>query len=123
VYYVLGINAQGHRRHQACLELGLPVFAVIEALDDQSLFVEMDRENRQRKDLRPYEIGLMYAKALDDGLFPSAKKLAEAVGIDLSQLGKALSLARLPQDVLGAFQSPLDLQYRWASELVPARRG
>jgi ParB family chromosome partitioning protein len=110
----------GHRRHQACLELGLPVLALIEELDDASLFIEMDRENRQRKDLRPYEVGLMYAKALDQGLFPSARKLAEAVGIDLSQLGKSLALARLPSDVLNAFPSPLDVQYRWVSDLVGA---
>jgi ParB family chromosome partitioning protein len=110
----------GHRRHQACLELGLPVLALVEALDDAALFVEMDRENRQRKDLRPYETGLMYARALDSGLFPSARKLAEAVGIDLSQLGKSLALARLPHDVLNAFTSPLDLQYRWVPDLVGA---
>lgn len=110
----------GHRRHQACLDLGLPVLALIEPLDDATLFVEMDRENRQRKDLRPYEIGAMYAKALDAGLFPSARKLAEAVGIDLSQLGKSLALARLPVDVLDAFPSRLDVQYRWVSDLVNA---
>jgi ParB family chromosome partitioning protein len=53
-------------------------------------------------------------------LFPSARKLAEEVGIDHSQLSKALSLARLPVDVLRAFQSPLDLQYRWVSHLTDA---
>lgn len=110
----------GHRRHQACLELGIYVLAIIEDLDDKHLFIEMDRENRQRKDLRPYEIGAMYAKALDEGLFPSARKLAEEVGIDHSQLSKALSLARLPGDVLKAFQSPLDLQYRWVADLTDA---
>jgi ParB family chromosome partitioning protein len=110
----------GHRRHQVCLELGIKVLAIIEELDDKHLFIEMDRENRQRKDLRPYEIGVMYAKALDEGLFPSARKLAEEVGIDHSQLSKALSLARLPRDVLNAFQSPLDLQYRWATDLTDA---
>jgi ParB family chromosome partitioning protein len=62
----------------------------------------------------------MYAKALDQGLFPSARKLAEEVGIDQSQLNKALALARLPSDVIKAFVSPLDLQYRWASDLVGA---
>ena len=102
----------GHRRHQACLELGIDVLAMVEDLDDKHLFIEMDRENRQRKDLRPYEVGVMYAKALDEGLFPSARKLAEEVGIDHSQLSKALSLARLPLDVLNAFRTPLDLQYR-----------
>lgn len=110
----------GHRRHQACLELGIDVLALIEDLDDKHLFIEMDRENRQRKDLRPFEIGAMYAKALDEGLFTSARKLAEEVGIDQSQLNKALSLARLPIDVLKAFESPLDLQYRWVADLVGA---
>ncbi len=108
----------GHRRHQACLELQLPVLAIIEDLDEKHLFIEMDRENRQRKDLRPYEVGCMYAKALDEGLFSSARRLADEVAIDQSQLTKALALARLPQEVLDAFKSPLDLQYRWASELT-----
>ena len=110
----------GHRRHQACLELGIEVLAIIEDLDDKHLFIEMDRENRQRKDLRPYEIGAMYAQALDEGLFSSARRLAEEVGIDHSQLSKALSLARLPSDVLAAFESPLDLQYRWVADLTSA---
>lgn len=108
----------GHRRHQACLELQLPVLAIIEDLDEKHLFIEMDRENRQRKDLRPYEVGCMYAKALDEGLFSSARRLADEVAIDQSQLTKALALARLPQEVLDAFKSPLDLQYRWASGLT-----
>lgn len=110
----------GHRRHQACLELGVDVLALIDDLDEKKLFIEMDRENRQRKDLRPYEMGAMYAKALDEGLFPSARKLAEEVGIDHSQLSKSLALARLPIDVLNAFTSPLDLQYRWVADLVGA---
>lgn len=110
----------GHRRHLACLELGLPVFAVIEDMDDAELFCQMDRENRERSPLKPYEAGLAYARALDEGLFPSARKLAESASIDLSQLGKALALARLPVDVLSAFPSPLDLQYRWATDLTQA---
>jgi ParB family chromosome partitioning protein len=111
----------GHRRHRACLELGIEVLAtIVEGLDDKHLFIEMDRENRQRKDLRPYEVGCMYAQALDEGLFPSARKLAEDVGIDQSQLTKALALARLPADVLQAFTSPLDLQYRWVADLNEA---
>lgn len=110
----------GHRRHQACLELKIPVFALIVEVDEAQLFVEMDRENRQRKDLRPYEQGLMYKKALDEGLFPSARKLSESAGIDIASLGKILSLAKLPDDVINAFTSPLDLQYGWASKLTQA---
>jgi len=110
----------GHRRHLACLELGLMVLAIVEDMTDAELFCQMDRENRERADLRPYEAGVFYAKALDEGLFPSAKKLAASAFLDLSQLGKALSLARLPADVIAAFPSPLDIQYRWAPILIQA---
>ena len=110
----------GHRRLQACRELGLPVLAVIDNLDDQTLFVEMERENRSRKDLSAWEQGMMYRRALDGGLFPSNRKLAEAIGVDLSALGKALALAALPDFVVEAFASPLQLQFRWAKPLADA---
>lgn len=110
----------GHRRHRACLELGIPVLAVIDNLDDRALFVEMDRENRVRKDLSAWEQGMMYRRALQQGLFPSNRKLAEAIGVDLSALGKALALADLPDPVVQAFGSPLALQFRWAKPLAEA---
>lgn len=110
----------GHRRHRACLELGLPVLAVIDNLDDKTLFIEMDRENRARKDLSAWEQGTMYRNALRQGLFPSNRRLAEAIGVDLSAVGKALALADLPDDVVAAFGSPLDLQFRWAKPLADA---
>jgi ParB family chromosome partitioning protein len=110
----------GHRRHRACLELGLPVLAVIESLGEQELFVEMDRENRARKNLSAWEQGMAYRRALDAGLFPSNRKMAEKLGIDLSQVGKALALAGLPEEAVAAFDSPLDLQYRFAKPLTEA---
>ncbi len=110
----------GHRRHRACLELGLPVRALIEEMGDADLFAQMDRENRQRADLRPFEQGVMYAKALDEGLFTSMRKMAEALGVDVGNASKAVALARLPTAVLGAFQSPLDLQQAWATPLSAA---
>jgi ParB family chromosome partitioning protein len=107
----------GHRRHRACLDLGLPVLAVVDNLDDRALFVEMERENRARKDLSAWEQGRMYRRALTQGLFSSNRKLAQAVGVDLSALGKALSLADLPDWLVAAFPSPLGLQFRWAKPL------
>ncbi len=110
----------GHRRHRACLDLGIDVLALIEDLSDVDLFAQMDRENRQRADLRPYEQGVIYARALDEGLFPSLRKMAEAIGVDASNASKAISLARLPVAVLSAFDSPLDLQQAWSSALTDA---
>ena len=67
----------GHRRHRACSELGLPVFAVVcdEPLSDLDLFLAMERENREREDLSPYDQGRMYVHALDNGLFSSQRRL------------------------------------------------
>ena len=110
----------GHRRHRACLELGIDVLALVEELSDVDLFAQMDRENRQRADLRPYEQGVMYARALDESLFPSLRKMAEALGVDASNASKAISLARLPAAVLASFESPLVLQQAWASSLTEA---
>ncbi len=115
--YELGF---GSRRRQACLDEGLLVLALIEEMDDAGLFERMERENRQRKDLRPYEQGVMYAKALDEKLYPSAKKMAADLEIDPTGLGRLLSIARLPQVVLAAFPSPLDIQYAWGPMLNDA---
>lgn len=110
----------GHRRLEACRQLGLPVVALVDNVDDRGLFVEMDRENRSRKDLSAWEQGVMYRRALTEGLFPSNRKLAEAVGADLTNVGRALALADLPKEVVDAFPSPLELQFRWARPLREA---
>lgn len=111
----------GHRRHRACLELGLPVLAlVVDELDDQTLFIEMERENRGRADLSAWEQGMHYQRALDSGLFPSLRQLAARLGVDLSQVSRAIVMAKLPEDVVRAFASPLDLQFRWANVLRDA---
>jgi ParB family chromosome partitioning protein len=111
----------GHRRHRACLELGIPVLATIEShMTDQQLYIEMERENRDRKDLSAWEQGTMYARALERGLFASNRQLAAALDLDLGLVGKAIALAKLPDEVLAAFASPLDLQFRWATPFKEA---
>lgn len=111
----------GHRRHQACLELGLLITAqIVESMDDQTLFASMDRENRERKSLSPWEQGCMYRDALDAGLFPSLRRLSESVGVDLGDASRYVQLARLPELVVAAFPSPLDLVKRWAKPLTDA---
>jgi ParB family chromosome partitioning protein len=53
-------------------------------------------------------------------LYPSQRKLSEALGVDVSLVSKSLSLARLPDVVVAAFASPLDIQFRWAQPLAEA---
>jgi ParB family chromosome partitioning protein len=102
------------------LELGLPLQAMVTEMTDQQLFESMERENRARKNLSAWEQGTMYRRALDEGLYPSQRRLAEALGVDVSLVSKSLTLARLPDAVVGAFASPLDIQFRWAQPLAEA---
>ena len=110
----------GHRRHRACLELGVDVFALIEDVTDAELFEQMDRENRQRANLTIYEQGEMYKRALDAGLYPSLRKLSEKLNVAVGTASESISLARLPEAILNAFESRLDLQRRWAKPLTEA---
>jgi ParB family chromosome partitioning protein len=107
----------GHRRHRACLDLGLPVLAVVEDLNDAGLFVQMERENRGRENLSAWEQGRMYLRAIEEGLFPSNVKLAAAIGRDPSDIGKAVRAAKLPLEVTSAFPSPTAIQFRWVADL------
>jgi ParB family transcriptional regulator, chromosome partitioning protein len=112
----------GHRRHRACLELGLPVLSLIdhESIDDQALFALMDRENRQRADLSVWEQGTAYRQALEAGLFPSRRKLADALGVSHTWVNNALLVAELPPAVVECFASPLQIQHRHARALTGA---
>jgi ParB family chromosome partitioning protein len=62
----------------------------------------------------------MYLKALNSGLFSSMRSMCSAVGADPGSVSKLVALAKLPSDVLAAFQSPLDIQYQWGALLGAA---
>lgn len=111
----------GHRRFQACVEESLKVNAVIvDHMTDLELFEAMERENRGRKNLSAWEQGMMYQDALKKGLYPSARKLEEALNLNHSDCTRALQLAKLPKAVVNAFATPLDLQVRWSKYLTDA---
>ena len=81
------------------------------------MWQEMERENRHRVDLSPYEQGLHYRLALEQGLFPSIRSMAAAIGVDASQAAKVIKIAELPEDVMVAFGSPHAVQVNWANAL------
>lgn len=80
----------------------------------------MDRENRHRADLSPYEQGLMYRRALEAGLFPSNRRLAEALGVSHTWVANVLQVVDLPTVVLDCFRTPLEVQHRHAKALTIA---
>ena len=112
----------GHRRHRACGELGIAVLATIDtsAVSDHDLFSAMDRENRERADLSPYEQGIMYRRALDEKLYPSNRRLAEALGVSHTWVANVLLVADLPAPVVECFRSPLEIQHRYAKSIAAA---
>lgn len=124
----------GHRRHRACLELGIKVNAIVENLSERGQFIEMERENRGRRDLSAYEQGLWYLRACSPvipaekgtqpgwALFGNMSEMAEALGVDKGNVSKACQIAELPDAVLAAFGRPTEIQFNWATALTRARK-
>ncbi|WP_051242308.1 ParB/RepB/Spo0J family partition protein [Azohydromonas australica] len=110
----------GHRRHRACLELGVEVAAVVEEVGDQQLWAQMERENRARANLSAWEQGMMYVRALESGLFPSMLALARAIGRSQGDVSNAIAIARLPTEVVAAFGSPREIRFSDAKALKDA---
>ena len=104
------------------MELSIPVLAAswTDAMGDAELFAAMDRENRERADLSPYEQGMMYQRALEEGLFPSQRQLAEKLGVTHTWVRKAIMVAQLPPAIAECFRSPLEIQHRMAEVISAA---
>jgi ParB family chromosome partitioning protein len=111
----------GHRRHRACLDLGLDVLAVIEVdCGDDSAYLLRLRENSGRVDLSPWELGCQVLDGIKHRHLRSIRHAGLVTGRDPSDLAKAVQLAELPPSVIGAFASPTELQYRHAKPLTDA---
>ncbi len=111
----------GHRRTRACAELGIPVLAAIsDDVDDLQLFGLMERENRAREDLSPYEQGMSYLRALDQKLFSSMRQLANAIDKDVGLVSRYLAIAQLPTPILDAFPARTQVQKRWGEVISAA---
>jgi ParB family transcriptional regulator, chromosome partitioning protein len=112
----------GHRRHRACLELKLPVLALIEATTDVELFEQMERENRGHSNLSAWEKGMMYRKAQETKLYVSMRQMVDRLGLTLSVVSKSVQLTKLHPSVIAAFPSPTLIQFRWITLLTQAAK-
>ena len=111
----------GHRRRHACLELGVPVHAeIVDEMSDRQVLLERIAENAGRADFAPLELGLILLQALDSKICTMQKQLSVMFGVDEALVSKALMLARLSAEVIAAFESPIDLQFRHAKPLQDA---
>jgi len=123
----LGFDAQvweivaGHRRHQACQELGLPVRAmVVPVMSDSEMIAFMHVENQAREPLSAWETGTFFRNCLNQGVFRLPSELARAFGRDPSDVSRALALADLPGPIVKLFAHPTSLQYKDADVIKRA---
>ena len=108
----------GHRRYQACCELGLPVMTmVVPVMSETELVLARHHENHARADLTPLENGCMFKRWLDAKLFKSLHDMSRCLGREVSSLLRAVALATLPKALVRSFASPQELQYKGADIL------
>lgn len=74
-----------------------------EAITDEAAFRYADIENREREDVSAYERAANYLTALDTYYGGQANRMADRLGISKSWLSKMLQLAKLPHEVVSAF--------------------
>ena len=113
----------GERRMRACIQARVPVLAIVRPADqvpDPQRLLETLQENIARQDLSPYEFGRQLKHAIDTGLSPSARALARNIGRHHSDVSAAIKLASLPTEVIEAFASTAELQYRFEVQLSQA---
>lgn len=90
------------------------------SVDAAGDFLATFRENQGRADLAPWELDRQIAFALARGYFSSQRKVAQEIGRDIGDVSRALQLAELAREVVAAFATPLDLQFRHAKPLTDA---
>jgi len=113
----------GERRLRACMQARVAILAIVRQADqvpDQQRLLETVRENLARQNLSPYELGRQLCHAIGTGLSSSARALARDIGRHHSDVSAAIKLASLPVEVIEAFPSTADLQYRFEGPLSQA---
>jgi ParB family chromosome partitioning protein len=108
----------GARRLFAARHLNMPLLVELRELSDREAIIAMDIENRQRKNISPYERGQSYARWLRTKHFQSQDDIARALKISKSQVSRLLKLTKLPSVIVAAFGSPLEICEGWGLELV-----
>lgn len=93
----------GHRRHRACLELGLPVHCIVESMYDTQLIAEFVAENRTQPALLSWRLADTLDRALHQGLFVSSRRLAETIHESATDVALLLKMARLPTAIRSRF--------------------
>lgn len=91
-------------------------------MTDEEAFRVADLENRSRKDLSDYERAADYARAVDRYYGGSQQRMADRLQVTRSWLSRYLELAKLPEPVVSAYDTPHALGISHAARLAPLLR-
>lgn len=108
----------GARRLFVARHINVPLLVELRDLSDQEAIVAMDVENRQRKDISPYERGIAYTRWLRTGFFSTQEDIARTLGVSASQISRLVKLARLPAALVDAFGTAINICEEWGISLV-----
>lgn len=118
----------GTRRHWAISWLNanhypdIDLVAIIEDIDDEAAFRLADIENREREDISDLERGQNYKAAVDAYYGGVQSRMADRVKLSKTMLARYIGLTELPQTIISAFASSMDLQVRHGDKLLPLLR-
>ena len=111
----------GHRRLAACASLDLPVNVLVaEGVSDLDALRHMSLQNVGRQALAALDAGRSFRRMLDDGWFTNQAELSRHMGVAEADVSTALQLAKLPEEVIGAFGAEDAVQHRHAKLLRDA---
>ncbi|MCI3130958.1 ParB/RepB/Spo0J family partition protein [Phenylobacterium aquaticum] len=91
----------------------------VRELTDEEAFRISDLENRAREDLSDMERAKDYLRALDRHYSGRQKDMAGRINKSEAWLSRYLDLARLPEDLVAAFDDPHELKIKHVTQLKP----
>lgn len=94
----------GERRRRACLELGFPVLALIEDLNDQQAFAQAEASTFQAEGPSLLERGTRFEQVIDERTFLSAMDLTSGAGLPSDIVYKSLAIQTLLEVLDGTFE-------------------
>ena len=113
----------GERRHRASLESteSVELRAIVDdSLDDVAAFFSVVQENSGRKALSPLELGQQILYGIERQIFKNQEDAGKKLNKNKSLISRSVAVASLPAEVISAFSTADDLQYRFAKILADA---
>jgi ParB/RepB/Spo0J family partition protein len=109
----------GERRLQCCVELEIPVFAaIIATANAKDILKKRILENCYRKKHSPVELGMICNDAIEKQIVRSVSDFSIQMGLDKSQVHKAMRSTTINKEVRGVFDAAGGMTYAQVDTLL-----